>query len=81
MTNIEIRNEFEHLSSISWSDYCELCAREHEAAVAAEVKGSDADLGVWLETYDTARAAQELEDAADSVSDWMERFWEARAVH
>lgn len=40
----EIVAEFEQLSRISWQDYCELCAREHEAAQADEAaRGVQAD--------------------------------------
>lgn len=36
MSREEIQQEFETLSSISWPDYCELCAREYEAAELSE---------------------------------------------
>lgn len=43
MNVAEIIEQFEELSSIRWTDYCELCAREHEDALAADrARGADA---------------------------------------
>ena len=40
----EIISEFEQLSQISWTDYCELCAREHAERDAEEAaRGAQAD--------------------------------------
>lgn len=43
ITTTQIRNEFARLSSISWTDYCELCAQEHAEGKTLAASEDDAD--------------------------------------
>jgi hypothetical protein len=86
ITTTEIRETFERLSRIDWSDYCELCAREHdEWAHCESERGADVEederLPEWSEILPIGLdfGSTYVEDAVDAESDWADQFWAVRA--